>query len=235
MLWREQPELLARRFLESVDAFADYVNDEPFVPPVRSGKSLEGSSRFAREVVRIAHQVSEVTIGGQRLWYAGYEVSPRRTTGAARDPDATGNASGLGGIDLVLTDGTGLAVVEIKAATDTTLLLALVQGLMYCAELVSEHQRARLATHGADPHDTLRSRLSFLENVSSPFVEVILLCEAGSSHMHEADAVLALAQRFIKGDYSEAEATRQHVRSIALAAGTIQGDELRCERLWSVR
>lgn len=229
--WLSDPTFLTRRFLESVSAFEDYVNDEPFVPALRSGQSLRETSRFAREVVRLTHETSNLRVGDMVFQYLGYEVSPRRTTGAVLDPDDDRNPSGLGGIDLVVTDGRALGIVEIKASTDTTLLIALVQTLMYAAELVPIDQRHRLAQYGVDTDTSLRSRLSFLAaNANTPFIDLIVLFEAKSDQANEVESVVQLAQVLLSGAHADAEAMCQYIRRILFVAGTMGEDNgLQCQ------
>ncbi len=228
--WQREPTLLTRRFLESVSAFEDYVNDEPFVPTTRSGKSLKETSKFAHEVVRITRDRSELFVGNMPFQYLGYEVSPRRTTGAVLEPDDDRNSTGLGGIDLVLTDGKALTVVEIKAATDTTLLVALVQALMYAAELASIDQRRRLATYGVDPNPDLRSRLTFLAaEANHPFVDLMVLFEANSGHAREVESVAHLAQQLLSGGHPDASGMSQYIRQVMLVAGEIRNGKLYCQ------
>ncbi|HET9621167.1 MAG TPA: hypothetical protein VFP84_07365 [Kofleriaceae bacterium] len=233
-VWTDHPAFLGRRFLECVRAYEDYENDEDFVPARRSGKSLEESNLFASEVVRRMHGAQDLAIDGETFLFAGYEVSPRRTTGAARRDDASRNDSGAGGIDALLTNGHSLTVVELKSRADSTLVLALVQALMYAAELTSESQRDRLATRGTGAPG-LANPLDFLRSAISPFLDVMLLVERGGRHRADSDAVGAIADQLLNGAYDESKLVRQHLQAIRLVEAELIGDGVSFYPIWQVR
>jgi hypothetical protein len=75
-----------------------------------------------------------------------YEISPLRTTGGRKFEDGTpARKSGAGGVDLLCATPDGFPVIgEVKAPTDTSLFVALVQSLTYAGELLTPQQIARL-------------------------------------------------------------------------------------------
>jgi hypothetical protein len=148
-LHAEDPKRLIARFAHSVKTVAAY--------PEITEAFYDGRSRKPIEVT--GDRVHSTTTFVARLKAAGHhqvidfpeldfdfvdrEISPLRST--------TIPVAGRGArrsIDLLLRDGNGMPVVgELKVAGDSPTYYALVQALMYAAELSSESQLRRLAEH----------------------------------------------------------------------------------------
>jgi Holliday junction resolvase-like predicted endonuclease len=220
--WVKRPERLARLFLRAVADFEEYENDESFLPIDRSGDFVDANDGlgFARGLARYVSKTGGLTLGAERLAFVAYELSPRRTTGASFEGDdeqhLTGSSSGGGGLDLLLATENAFVVVEVKAKSDTSLLLALVQALMYTAELVPEAQRRRLATHHA-------SQLAFLQapGLEGPFVDVLLLYETPSPHGDDVEMIQQIAVGLLRSSGLDAARLRQYVRRIVLVGGKL--------------
>lgn len=79
--------------------------------------------------------------------YVDYDISPFRTTGSHFENGDSGESSGTGGMDILLSnkhDQTPI-VGETKADTDVNPFFGLIQSLMYAAELSTPSQRLRLS------------------------------------------------------------------------------------------
>lgn len=151
---------LAWQFSDASDTFSLYANiEEPFAPEEHSKArnilaNLQKYDRFARclqaRVIASGKEGRACSVTDHpelEFRFVDFEISPLRTTGAARFADnRSGRSSGGGGLDLLLsTSPGGFPIVgEIKAETDTDVFLALVQSLVYASELTTANQLRRL-------------------------------------------------------------------------------------------
>lgn len=146
------PKALDAIVAESFRHFSRYDNrNEHFHPRKTSSLTPARSvSEVAANNLVQALAVAPGTVVGHpelSFGFVDYEISPVRTTGSAFETGAAGRSS-RGGIDLLLKNSLdGFPIVgEIKAATDKNPFFALIQGLMYAVELVTESQRSRLTS-----------------------------------------------------------------------------------------
>ncbi len=230
--WTEDTATLAQMFRRSVQDFADYEN-EAVAFEARKGTagaaSITESEKFARQVASCAAR-GRLTFAGltSPLRYVAHEISPRRTPRGKRPIELEGqqddftdaerprrgsNWSGAGGVDLLLTDGTAAVVGEIKAKTDLSLSFAVMQSLMYAAELVTPPQLQRLASH--------YESLQFLDTrrVRGPQVEIAILFAPGGGK--DLDIARALATELMREDVM-----RAHIRDIRFFEGAMGDDEV---------
>lgn len=155
----EKPHLFNEWSLRSVAFFGRFSNPktEDFHPPRRrplphaDKVRVIGSGRdVAVLLADLPHGRWWKVEGGPELTFrfVDYEVPPLRKTAAAR---VEGEAPAKAGMraDLLLVGEDGVPIVgEVKSATTTSLdtdpVLALIQGLTACAQLLSPQQMARL-------------------------------------------------------------------------------------------
>jgi hypothetical protein len=140
-------------FGASLRELEGYDNDEAFHPARGSDTNWlvqyrDQPDKFARWVIAQAApgHTNWLDVGGEeKVRAVAYEIYTLRTTGAAVFPDGSRvSTGGAGGLDLLLDwDGTP-TVAEVKAKKDTNSFLALVQTLVYSAELSSGAQKRRL-------------------------------------------------------------------------------------------
>lgn len=140
---------LAELFSRSITQFNSYHNEEPFVRDVGQREQDPRRVGFARRVVDLCADKKELFSGYQ---YVTYELSTYRTTRSCFEDGQPADRSGQGGIDLLLCSPSRLPTVgEIKASTETVgPTFALIQALMYAAELASPKQLLRLKNHYKD-------------------------------------------------------------------------------------
>jgi hypothetical protein len=146
-LHAEDPARLIARFAHSVKTVADYpAITIPFHGErskawlEKAGQDVTSTSTFVAKLA--AARSHRVTNAGQLDFdYVDREIFPLRRTGIAR-----ADQSDRRSIDLLLRDSDNLPVVgELKVAGDSPAYYALVQALMYAAELSSASQLRRLA------------------------------------------------------------------------------------------
>lgn len=222
--WCSHPRELAQLFMRSVEDFDEYDNDEPFakMTATRGQASVAEGGGFARAVARVSHRgLLHIHGAIEPLSYVAHELSPRRTTGGRRaarfegqDDDDGTNSSGAGGLDLLLATASTAVVGEVKSSTDTSVSFAVLQSLMYTAELVSMPQRKRLSRHFEG--------LCFLDSSPPPWFDVVIICEA------RVDTDLSLAHRLAKtllaDDSLDARRVQRLVRRIDFVEG-VQSSE----------
>lgn len=148
-------EFLADSFLRSVTYFGDYQNFEPFVedlhPLPQAGFHFAARLKYALSLE--LHRLEGVGHDGLECTFVDHEVSPIRTTLSCYDNGSPATNSGLGGLDVLLCNREDRRPIigEIKAATETVgPTFALIQSLMYAAELVTQSQRERLCSAYAE-------------------------------------------------------------------------------------
>ena len=165
---KELDKLIGRSF----DHFSFYDNrEEPFHQRGDAPtNSRQASLKLADQFAVALHALKSVSvIGGLSFSYIDYDISPVRTTGNVRfESGASGADSGKGGADVLLVNNVDQTPIvgEIKAEKDATLLLALIQSLMYAIELATPNQRARLS-------QTYPGRFRFQE--PGPFIDINIL------------------------------------------------------------
>jgi hypothetical protein len=149
-LHAEDPARLIARFAHSVETVAGYpALDEAF----HGERPSEAWKEHAGEpVTSTTTFVANLAAGGRHevadapelaFDFVDREIFPLRST-----TTAVGERSVRRSIDLLLRDADRLPVVgELKVAGDSPTYYALVQALMYAAELSSEGQRRRLGEH----------------------------------------------------------------------------------------
>jgi hypothetical protein len=148
-LHAKDPERLIARFDHSVKTAAGYRKiDEPFHGDrsekwkEEAGEPVTSTTTFVANLAAAGHH-EVVDFPELDFDFVDREIFPLRST--------TIPVNGRGArrsIDLLLRNGDGLPVVgELKVAGDSPTYYALVQALMYAAELSSESQLQRLADH----------------------------------------------------------------------------------------
>jgi len=142
-----------------------------------------------------------------------YEISPLRTAGGHYFEDGrSGRSSGAGGADLLLAAPDGVPVVgEVKAPDDTSLFLALIQSLTYAAELLAEHQLARLQKAYPD---------TFAGLGGSPVSEVLILVPEDDVPYLSKEAV-----RIAENLLGDPEGTvARHIRRVTVAGVRLEAN-----------
>ena len=126
------------------EGFHDRGNDGRLTADRLGSKKL--ADRFLKQLaaksvnIASAHQY-------YKFVYVDYDISPYRTTGSQFENGASGESSGTGGMDILLSnekDQTPI-VGETKADTDVNPFFGLIQSLMYAVELSTPSQRLRLS------------------------------------------------------------------------------------------
>ena len=152
----DSADILDALFADSLRHLNNYRNvDEPFRPKgLRTWwpDYIDRYEQFARCLVaQLKPRTGANTIRASgdapmEFGVVDYEISPLRTPGGRKFEDGTAaRKSGAGGVDLLCATHDGLPVIgEIKAPTDTSLFVALVQSLTYASELLTLQQAARL-------------------------------------------------------------------------------------------
>ena len=148
-LHAEDPQRLVGRFAHSVKTVAEYPAIEESFYGERSDTWMEratgvidSTAAFAAEIA--ARDVHEVAGAPPELGfrYVDREIFPLRTTKRGGPRPARRS------IDLLLASQDNSPIVgELKIGTDKPTYYALIQALMYAAELSSTSQRHRLAQH----------------------------------------------------------------------------------------
>lgn len=145
-------EFLVELFFRSVQHSDRYSNiEEPFHDS-RKGR-VASKYPFAKQFVKKLISGSSLkTPQPLAISFVDYEVYPFRTTLGCCENGKPATRNGSGGMDLLLSsdlDGVVLpAVGEIKAATETVgPTFALIQSLMYAAQILTTSQLQRLSKH----------------------------------------------------------------------------------------
>jgi hypothetical protein len=152
----DSADILGALFADSLLHLNSYRNvDEAFRPKGVRTWWPDYSDRYHQFARCLVAQLNPATHGGMirvsgdtpmQFAVVDYEISPLRTPGGRKFEDGTAaRRSGAGGVDLLCATPDGLPVIgEIKAPTDTSLFVALVQSLTYASELLTLQQVARL-------------------------------------------------------------------------------------------
>lgn len=145
-LHAEDPERLIARFAHSVEAVAAYpAIDEAFhgarseAWKEKAGEPITSTTAFVANLAAgERHEVSRAT--DLDFEYVDREIFPLRSTEIAVEGRSVRRS-----VDLLLRDRDGFPIVgELKVAGDSPTYYALVQALMYAAELSSQSQLRRL-------------------------------------------------------------------------------------------
>ena len=138
---------LFRRSVQHSDFYSNIT--ETFYPPRKGRVATE--SPFADDLVEKLRHNKTIQVGSHRLEYVDYEIFPFRTTLGCGESGKSATHAGSGGMDLLLAsdlDGVLPGVGEVKAATEQVgPTFALVQSLMYSAQLATRAQFLRLKKH----------------------------------------------------------------------------------------
>jgi hypothetical protein len=212
-------EFLAELFVRSEGAMSYYDNDEPSFFP-KKGRTLERKDNSgARLLVDfVAAGAMEFAKECPQFSYVSREVCPLRTLQSCFEDGTSATSSGSGGCDLLLLSERKQllpAVGEIKAATEQVgLTFALIQGLVYAAELASTSQWRRLGR-----------AFPLLQNVCTaqlrPCLDVVILCQyspQGKRLPDDRDLALRLAEQL------QADPTMSSIRHIDFIEWSLKSD-----------
>jgi hypothetical protein len=176
-------------------------------------------SPFADDLVEKLRRNKAIQVGDQKLVYVDYEIFPFRTTLGCGESGKPATHAGSGGVDLLLaSDVNGLlpGIGEIKAATEQVgPTFALVQALMYSAQLVTRNQFLRLKNHYPDIFREVNS--------DQPRVDVSVFLEV-DKRLGQKDLQYALSVAHDVGKLLES-----HIRRIVFLSCRVTGDVLSCE------
>lgn len=147
-------ERLAQRFRTSVEQFSRFGNvDEHFYPQVRENLHQIGLCDPINSTTDLTAMLQQhcgnqgIVVNDATLdfTFVDREIIPSRTTSKARF--LSGESANRGKrLDWLLKNADGTMIVaEVKVATDKNSFFALIQCLMYAAELVTDSQQKRMA------------------------------------------------------------------------------------------
>ena len=179
-----------------------------FIPPVK----IESHRR-----TRSPKKKHNTTLS---LEFVDYEIFPFRTTKSCCENGKPATSIGSGGMDLLLASNQDGVVVpamgEIKAATETVgPTFALVQSLMYTAQLVTRNQFLRLKKHYGGPFASIDEK--------HPRMDFFVLLEVDRKlNQDDLSYALSLADK-IKSPLSE------YLRQIVFMSCRITGDAVECD------
>ena len=209
---------LAELFQQSVRHAERYANiDEEFYPD-RTARS-PAKSHFANNFVRnIANQYS-IHVGNHELKFVDYEIYPFRTTKSCGENGEPATRMGSGGMDLLLASGNENilpAIGEVKAKTETVgPTFALVQSLMYAAQMVTRNQFLRLKKHYADQFSEVSEK--------TPRVDLIVFLEHDQKqYMRDLEFAMPLAVEVGK-------LCSKYLRSILFVSCSLVHKEIHCD------
>ena len=199
----EAASFIGELWSRSVGRFESYKNQESFVCDSQNRTQDPRRSGFAR---RLVDQWRTGVPPYEPFAFVEYELSPYRTTGSCFENGESARPSGLGGIDMILSDRGVPVVTEVKASTETVgPTFALVQAITYAAELVSEGQQRRL--FGAYPDQFSNSSIGKLK-----------ICVVVERPIAAADGDMECAQQ-LASDLMEQPAFEKRVESIVFLGG----------------
>jgi hypothetical protein len=209
---------LAELFRRSVRHSDFYSNIPETFYPARKGR-VATESPFADDLVEKLRKNKSIQIGIQKLEYVDYEIFPFRTTLGCGESGKAATHAGSGGMDLLLgSDVNGVlpGVGEVKAATEQVgPTFALVQSLMYSAQLATHAQFLRLKKHYPGWFGGI--------NADQPKVDVIVFLEV-DKRLNQQDLQYALSLTHDVGSF-----LASHIRHISFLSCRIEGDAISCE------
>jgi hypothetical protein len=210
---------LAELFRRSVRHAEHYANiDEPF-HSVRKDR-VSTKYPFAKSLVKQLIAGSMIHANNHLIEFVDYEIFPFRTTKSCCENGKPATSIGSGGMDLLLAstiDGVVVpAIGEIKAATEQVgPTFALIQSLMYAAQLLTHNQFLRLKKHYFPAFSTVDG--------NQPRMDLIVLLEV--DHKLNTDD-LKYAQS-IADDLVVSLST--YLRRIVFYSCTINDHAIKCE------
>jgi hypothetical protein len=181
--WARDASELASLILAAIDEFMPFNNAvEPFIGDDASRTDISNAPQFALRLAAGGKNhggVQFATTPPEWLAFVARELNPTRATLTQHDDGRSGLDAGAGGIDVLLESENHLPIVcEVKAATDTDPLLALVQALTYAVELVTPSQRRRLEWDWKD-----EKHFQGLGSLTvGPFADVFVVTEASGRY-----------------------------------------------------
>ena len=214
------PDFLVELFRRSVQHAEHYSNiGEPFHSARKD--RVASQDPFAKDVVKELKAGTPIkTKTTLSLEFVDYEIFPFRTTKSCCENGKPATSIGAGGMDLLLASNQDGVVVpamgEIKAATETVgPTFALVQSLMYTAQLVTRNQFLRLKKHYGGPFASIDEK--------HPRMDVFVLLEVDRKlNQDDLSYALSLADK-IKSPLSE------YLRQIVFMSCRITGDAVECD------
>ncbi len=212
---------LAELFRRSVRHAEFYSNiNEPFYSH-RNVREAEDYT-FANSLVELLTSGTPIQAEQHAIEFVDYEIFPFRTTKSCCEDGKPATSSGSGGMDILLASTMNGVVVpaigEIKAATETVgPTFALVQSLMYCAQLITKNQFLRLKTH----YDTEFCNI----DDQQPRMDLVILLEV-DERLNRGD--LRYAMSLSKELVSQLPA---YLRQIVFLSCIITGGVITCEAI----
>jgi len=211
---------LAELFCRSVRHSEFYSNTSETFYPARKGR-VATESPFADDLVAKLRHNKAIHVGNHKLEFVDYEIFPFRTTLSCGESGQPATHAGSGGMDLLLaSDMNGVlpGVGEVKAATEQVgPTFALVQSLMYSAQLATRNQFLRLKKHYPESFGAI--------NADQPRVDVLVLLEVDRGlNPQDLQHALSLADEVGK-------CLSAYIRHIAFLSCRFVGDAISCEVL----
>ena len=218
---RSVSKRLAERFRRSVEQFRPYCNvDESFYPKDRHPipapeqlRKIESTYTLSGLLVHQQQEVGQVINAPQlNFRYIDREIISARTTGGARYTDGRSATSGKR-LDWLLANAEDRRpiIAEIKVGTDKNPFYALIQTLMYAAELVTLNQATRLQRQYGQIHFP---ELDNPQEDTTPAVDIYLIL-SGYDHEDKDRSELLQATERISANLMTLPAVTSHVRRIA--------------------
>jgi hypothetical protein len=209
---------LAEVFRRSVRHAESYANvNETFYPVSRRARNATKPA-FAKTLVQRMGISKTTQVGSQTFEFVDYEIFPFRTTHSCNEKGKPASRMGSGGMDLLLasnSDGVLPTIGEIKAGTETVgPTFALVQSLMYAAQMATPKQFLRLKRH----YEAFAP-----VGVDQRRVDVIILLERDQK-LNRKDLIYALSLAADLGKCLSA-----YLRHIVFSWCSIAGDAINCE------
>lgn len=209
---------LTELFRRSVRHSDFYSNITETFCPTRKGR-VTTESPFADDLVEKLKQNKMIHVGSHKLEYVDYEIFPFRTTLGCEESGEPATHAGSGGMDLLLgSDLNGVlpSVGEIKAGTENVgPTFALVQSLMYSAQLATRAQFLRLKKHYSGCFGSI--------NTDQPRVDVIVFLEV-DERLNQQDLQYALSLAQEVGNL-----LASYIRQIVFLSCRITDDVISCE------
>lgn len=207
-------DFLCELFRRSVRHAEGYCNtEESFYTRRADRNNIE--SDFAKSLVAKIRLMHEINIGEIELKFADYEIYPFRTTRSFLEDGLPATHAGSGGMDLLLAtsnDDVLPVIGEIKAGTEIVgPTFALIQSLMYAAQILTPNQFKRLREHYP-----LFERL----NAEAPKAELVVFFDEEELPCNED---LQYAQR-LAGQIGEQ--LKEHLRRISFVSCRMENNSI---------
>lgn len=213
-------DLLAELFARSVRHSEAYSNISEAFYPSRAKRS-DTSAPFAKRLVSKLGDGVALQIGSHQSKMVDYELFPFRTRRSCCEDGRPTTRIGSGGMDLLLAfncDGILPAIGEIKAKTEMVgPTFALVQALLYAAQMATRNQFLRLQKH-------YPTELGGIDS-ANPRMDILVLLEAGDNLQSDDLNNAVLLGRSI------GEQLRNHLRHICFLWCEVANDGITCEEV----